>query len=274
MPEGVGVFVDHQIGIITSSFLTRNKSDTEGYILYLCESLFHREFCIILKPSLDGTAIAQIEGRFIHLRLSTIDGVKHSAISFWRIDAYFSNIATSHTDGLLSRRCHLNCCIEIVVRHWTHNEPETISATIYAVVRERSTLSAAISSESSYFCVEMDVGSIGSWQLIGVSRSHELEVTPRQSRSTHGAIRHEGYTLSGFVGESTPAHILAVTHRLRFGEHNVLFAHNTLVTFNELSGLTVGIVIDWSATIISEVAVILRHFKGITQTRQFCLWHI
>ena len=244
--------------------MTRNKSDTERYILYLCESLLHREFCIILDPSLDNTTIAQIEGSFVHLCFATIDGVKHSAVSFRRIEAYFSNCAASHTDGLLSSRLYFNSSVEIVVRYRTHDKSETISITIHTVGSERATLSAAISSESSYLSVEMDVGSIGSWQLIRVSSSHELEVTPRQSRSTHGAICHEGYSLSCIIGECTPTHVLAVTHRLGFGEHDVLLTYNTLVTFDELSSLAVGIVIDWASTIISEVTIILRHFKGIS----------
>ena len=251
-----------------------HKDYAEGYILYLCESLFHRKFCIILKPSLDGTAIAQIEGCFIHLRLSTIDGVKHSAISFWRIDAYFSNSATSHTDGLLSRRLYFNSSVEIVIRYRTHDKPETISITKHAVLRERTALSTAVTTKSSYLCIEVHISAIGSRQLIGVSGSHELEVTPRQSRSTHGAICHKGYSLSGIIGECTPTYVFAVTHRLGFGEHDVLFSYDTFVTFDELSRLAVCVVVDRSATIVGEVTVFLRHFKGITQTRQFCLWHI
>ena len=59
-----------------------------------------------------------------------------------------------------------------------------------------------------------------------------------------------------------------VTHILWFREVHKLSGHGIGILFDELSCLTVGIIIYRATAIIRKVCILLRHFHHITQTRE------
>ena len=70
------------------------------------------------------------------------------------------------------------------------------------------------------------------------------------------------------VGEGAPAHFLAVTHGLRFGQHDVLSGYIAAVQFDELTRLAVVVVVHGAAAVVVEGVQFGRKLHGVADARQ------
>ena len=114
----------------------------------------------------------------------------------------------------------------------------------------------------------MQIGIACLRQLIRMGSQNQVESRVLKCRSRKTVGSYEDSSIPCLIGQCTPANIFVIAHILRFREVYELTCYAIRILFDKLSALTVGIVIYRSASIVSEVTVLLWNFHHITQTWQ------
>ena len=201
--------------------------------------------------------------------LLSVYRVHDSAARICRAESNVAFGIAYYGDRTHTRKRCVDYCRSIAVGNGADSESETVAVAKCTVGFKRTALSTAGTSQSGYFSVEVEINSVALYKLIGVGRYGKLLLAPRKCRGRHYAIGNERCSVSIVVGEGAPANFFTVTHGLRLRKHDVLFAHDAFMTLYELSGLTVGIVIYRSASVVFKVLQCCRQFHYISYARQY-----
>ena len=268
MPESRRIVVDDVFDAVFTGFLARAEEHAQGHVFDLVEGLCGHGRLVVLVPSFHLAAVAERHGCLVFLRFAAVDAVNDGAVGIRRYERKFFVFAARHGNGASAGKRNLGCARGLAVRHRPNEETEAIAFALHAVGLERTALSTAVAAESRHFRVEVEMRGGGCGQLVGMRRAHQFKCAPRQRRGAHQAVGHEGSAVALGVGECAPAHIFAVAHRLGLGQHDILFTHEAVVLFYELSRFAVAVVVHRAAAVVGKVVQFLRQLHGVTDARE------
>ena len=274
VPDGAEVAVDKVAGIAFTALYAGGIDNLEGHALYLVVGNAELEGGVVLVPSRDGAAAAQVDSAFVGLHLLiAADGVLDGLSCCAGREGEGAHLVAVEADGLVAGGENAR----LVVEHGGHgaadvdgadDEAEVGRLGLATVGCERSALSATVAAETRHLSIEVEVDILARGQLIGVSSAGEFHLAPGQCAGRHQAVGDEGGTAACGRGECAPAHLFAVAHSLGFGQHDFVLAHGLLIEFDEGARLAVVVVVDRSTAVVVEVFESLGQFHRVAEAAQ------
>ena len=256
--------------IAFTRFLATCIDHFERYTFDARQLVDEEQLRIILVPYLQGTAFAQVQCTLVYLTLlGTIQAV-HDGTAFGsrRKGSHALHIA-SDDNRCFTSSSHLHYLIQRSSSGNRTNHETEVAGCLGSIRNQRSTLTTAVTTQTGYLCIEMQIYLLAFRKLVRMSGFGNVHFTPWKCRCRHYAIGYESSATACSSSQSSPTYFFVVTHRLRLAQYDFI-AHLLTEDFNVLTHLTVVEVICRTTAIVSKVYIFLRQYHGITQASQVC----
>ena len=269
VPRCVRIAVHQMGGIAFAGLFARGVDYSHGDALQLVERHADGYGLVVLVAGLHRTAFAQVEGFEVEIfLLLAVQRIEDFGILLLRADGHFTIAAARDRQGHLARHRHAGRLGKGCLTHGADDEAHAVVASLHTVWLQRATLTTTVATQAGHPQVDVQVSTRRLRQLVWMGSQRHFQSRPGQSGSRHAGTSHKLHTITGGIGQGTPANVLAVAHALRFGEVDEEVFHQTLMLLDERTRAAVVVVVPRTAAVPCILLEFGGEFHHITQTGQ------